>query len=182
MGLSFDAYVFHTQLGELTALARAVPKVTIIVNHVGGPIGIGRFSGRSNNVIGEWKASIAQLADCPNVVVKLGGLGMKTAGFDFQDAPTPPNSDELASAWRPYITHCIEEFGPSRCMFESNFPVDKGSCSYAVLWNAFKKIAADFTCSERLDMLAGTAARVYRLENASKALTDALPPQADKAS
>jgi L-fuconolactonase len=181
MGLSFDAYVFHTQLGELTTLARANPEVPIILNHVGGPVGIGRFKGQRDEVIADWKASIAQLAECPNVSVKLGGLGMKTAGFDFHERSTPPDSDMLASAWRPYIAYCIDKFSPSRCMFESNFPVDKGSCSYTVLWNAFKKIANGYTRSERLDLFAGTAARIYRLETVSATLSEESSAHAENA-
>ncbi|HVZ45778.1 MAG TPA: amidohydrolase family protein [Ramlibacter sp.] len=163
MGLSFDAYVFHTQLGELAGLARAEPETTLVLNHVGAPVGIGRFAGQREAVAKAWRAGIAELAACPNVFVKLGGMGMATVGFDFHQQAQPPSSDMLSAAWAPYMDYCIEKFGPGRCMFESNFPVDKGSCSYVVLWNAFKKIARRYTAAEQFQLFAGTAGAVYRL-------------------
>jgi len=163
LGLSFDAYVFHTQLAELAALARSQPETTIVLNHVGAPLGIGRFAGQRDAVASAWRAGISELARCQNVVVKLGGLGMATVGFDFHEKLLPPTSDALATAWAPYVEHCIDAFGPSRAMFESNFPVDKGSCSYVVLWNAFKKIARRYTPEERFQLFCGTAGAVYKL-------------------
>jgi predicted TIM-barrel fold metal-dependent hydrolase len=163
LGLSFDAYVFHTQLRELANLARSEPGTVIVLSHVGTPLGIGRFSGRRDEVVDEWRAGILELAACPNVYVKLGGLGMATAGFTFHEQDRPPDSDALAAAWTPYIRYCIDAFGPKRAMFESNFPVDKGSCGYTILWNAFKKIARSYSREEQLGLFAQSAASVYRL-------------------
>ena len=163
LNLSFDSWLYHTQLPELTELARAFPQTTIILNHVGGAIGIGPYAGKRDAVFAEWSTHLRTLADCPNVHVKLGGLGMRLFGFDFASRTRPPTSLELAQSWRPYIETCIEAFGASRCMFESNFPVDKGSCSYAVLWNAFKHIATAASASEKELLFSGTAKKVYRL-------------------
>ena len=143
LGLSFDAWLYHPQIGELAALARAFPDTTIVLDHVGAPLGIGAYEGRRAEVFAAWRESIRDIARCPNVNVKLGGLGMKVMGFGFEEKPRPPASEELAQAWRPYLETCIEAFGTDRAMFESNFPVDKQSCSYAVLWNAFKRFAAE---------------------------------------
>lgn len=165
LGLTYDAWVYHTQLSELTALARAFPDTTIITNHVGGAIGIGPYAGKREEVMADWRKGIAELADCPNAVMKIGGLGMRLFGFTFQNEAMAPSSELLAPAWRPYVETCIEAFGPSRCMFESNFPVDKGSCSYAVLWNAFKRISSGYSADDKAALFRGTAARVYRLKS-----------------
>jgi predicted TIM-barrel fold metal-dependent hydrolase len=162
--LSFDAWMYHTQLGELVDLARAFPETQIVLDHVGGPIGLGRYAGKRDEVFAEWSGRIRELAGCPNVHIKLGGLGMRMFGFDLHTRELPPSSEELAAAWRPYIETCIAAFGPERAMFESNFPVDKGSCSYAALWNAFKHIAAGCSAAEKAALFAGTATRFYRLE------------------
>jgi L-fuconolactonase len=164
LGLSFDAWAYHTQLPEVTDLARRFPGTTIVLNHVGGVIGIGPYAGHRDAVRAEWSASLRALAACPNVVVKLGGLGMRLVGFDFADRALPPGSQELADAWRPYLETCIELFGAQRCMFESNFPVDKGCCSYEVVWNAFKRVASGASAADKQALFYGTAARVYRLE------------------
>jgi predicted TIM-barrel fold metal-dependent hydrolase len=164
LGLSFDAWMYFTQLGELLDLARAFPETPIVLNHVGGAIGIGPYAGRRDEVFAEWRGRIAELAACPNVHVKLGGLGMRLFGFDVHAGELPPSSEQLAAAWRPYIETCIAAFGPHRAMFESNFPVDKGSCSYQVLWNAFKRIAAGASVDEETALFSGTARRVYRLD------------------
>ena len=163
LGLSFDAWLFHPQLDELTDLARAFPGTAIVMDHVGGATHVGPYAGRRDAVFAEWKAAMGRLAACPNVVVKLGGLGMKLFGFDFHERALPPSSEDLASAWRPYIETCIELFGTRRCMYESNFPVDKGSCGYPILWNAFKRISAGASGAEKSDLFAATAARFYRL-------------------
>ncbi len=162
-GLTFDTFVYHTQLGELLDLAQAAPHTKIIINHTGGAIGIGPYAGAQNEVFAEWSAGMRELARCENTFVKLGGLGMKVFGHGFGDKDRPPSSEALATAWRPYIETCIELFGPRRCMFESNFPVDKGSCCYAVLWNAFKRIASGAGPAEMERLFHGTAAQVYRL-------------------
>ena len=163
LGLSFDAWMYFTQLGELVDLARAFPATPIVLDHVGGPIGIGPYAGKREEVFAEWRRAIREVAACPNVHVKLGGLGMRLFGFDFHTRPMPPSSETLAAAWRPYIETCIEAFGPERAMFESNFPVDKGSGGYQMFWNAFKRLAADFSRTEKTALFSGAATRFYRL-------------------
>ncbi|MDP1838011.1 MAG: amidohydrolase family protein, partial [Reyranella sp.] len=163
LGLSFDAWVYHPQLGDLVDLARAFPGTTIVLNHVGGPIGLGRYTGKRDAVFADWSARIRELAACPNVHVKLGGLGMKMFGFDVHEGELPPSSEQLATAWRPYIETCLSAFGPGRAMFESNFPVDKGSYGYGVFWNACKRLAQGASAAEKADLFHGTASRVYRL-------------------
>jgi len=163
LGLSFDAWMYHTQLSELVELARAFPETQIVLDHVGGPIGLGRNAGKREEVFAAWSGRIRELAACPNVHVKLGGLGMRMFGFTHHTGELPPSSEELAAAWRPYIETCIAAFGPERAMFESNFPVDKGSCGYAALWNAFKRIAAGCSAAEKRALFSGTATRFYRL-------------------
>jgi len=164
LGLSFDAWMYFTQLGELVDLARAFPETPIVLDHVGGPIGIGPYAGKRDEVFTEWRKTIGELAGCSNVHVKLGGLGMRLFGFDVQSGDMPPSSEQLATLWRPYIETCIEAFGPERAMFESNFPVDKGSGSYHVFWNAFKRIAQGCTADEKTALFSGTASRFYRLD------------------
>jgi predicted TIM-barrel fold metal-dependent hydrolase len=164
LGLSFDAWLFHPQLPEFVDLARAFPDTRICLDHCGGPIGVGRFAGRREEVFPEWKAWIQEAAKCPNVVVKLGGLAMCLLGYDFHLRPKPPSSEEAAAAWRPYIETCIEAFGPNRCMFESNFPPDKGQCSYQVIFNAFKRIAAQHSEAEKTALFSKTATDFYRLK------------------
>ncbi|WP_418320858.1 amidohydrolase family protein [Piscinibacter sakaiensis] len=162
-GLSFDAWLYHTQIGELEDLAHAFPGTTVVLDHVGGPIGIGPYQGRRDAVFADWRRSIRSLAHCDNVVVKLGGMGMRLFGFDFAQRDRPPNSEQLAAAWQPYIAECIAAFGPRRCMLQSNFPVDKGTASYGVIWNAFKLITRDYGADERNALFHDTAARVYRI-------------------
>ncbi len=164
-GLSYDAWLYHTQIDELTALAQAFPGTDVVLNHVGGPLGIGPYAGKRDEVFAEWRDSMRRLAACPNASVKLGGLAMLVAGFGFHEKPMPLSSSELEAAWRPIIDTSIELFGPSRCMFESNFPVDKAMCSYAVLWNAFKRLAQHHSADDKAALFQGTAARVYRLSN-----------------
>ena len=164
LGLSFDAWLYHPQIDELAELARAFPETSIVLNHVGGPIGIGAYEAKPKEVFSAWAASIKTLGACANVCVKLGGLGMRMGGFGFHEQPEPPSSETLAAAWRPYVETCIEAFGVGRCMFESNFPVDKGSYSYPVFWNACKLLARGATGPEKADLFAGTATRFYRLD------------------
>ncbi len=162
-GLTFEAWLYHPQLGELVDLARAHPEVTIVLDHFGGPLGIGPYAGRRDEVYEAWKQDIDALAACPNVVAKLGGINMPINGFGWDKRPLPPTSEELAAATRHYYDRTIDRFGPARCMFESNFPVDRVSCSYSVLWNAFKRIAAAYSEEDKSAMFHGTASRVYRL-------------------
>lgn len=164
LGLSFDAWLYHPQLGELIDLAQTFRDTQIVLDHIGGPLGVGPYRGRSDAVFSEWAASINRLAACPNVSVKIGGLGMRMLGFGFRDRPHPPSSAELAELWRPFVEHCIERFGTSRCMFESNFPVDKAYFNYRVLWNAFKRLTAAASTHEKQDLFSATASRVYRLD------------------
>ncbi|MEJ8856140.1 amidohydrolase family protein [Variovorax robiniae] len=164
MGLSLDVWAYHTQLADVVQLARDCPGARIVLNHVGGPLGIGPFQGRREEVFGVWRAAMRELGRCENVTVKLGGLAMPRTGFPFASADAPVSSEVLASAWRPYVETCIEAFTPSQCMFESNFPVDKGMCGYTVIWNAFKRLAGGCTPDERNALFHGTAARVYRLD------------------
>ena len=161
--LSFDAWLYHTQLMELADLAKAFPDTPIILDHIGGPLGIGPYARNREEVFQEWKRGIAALSVCPNMVVKLGGLGMPLVGFSWHERPKPPDSAELAEAMAPYYNWCIEKFGTERCMFESNFPVDKISYSYSVLWNAFKRISKDFSLRDRTALFHDTAVKVYRL-------------------
>jgi predicted TIM-barrel fold metal-dependent hydrolase len=163
LGLSFDAWLFHPQIGELTDLARAFPETKIVLDHCGGPIGVGSYANRREEIFPLWKASILEIAKCPNVVVKLGGLAMRLLGYDFHERPMPPSSEDAAAAWRPYIETCIEAFGPGRSMFESNFPPDKGQCSYQVIFNAFKHIAAQYSEPEKTALFSKTASDFYRL-------------------
>jgi predicted TIM-barrel fold metal-dependent hydrolase len=164
LGLSFDAWLFHPQIGELVDLARAFPDTRIVLDHCGGPAGIGSYANRREEIFSGWKASILEVARCPNVTVKLGGLGMRLLGFDFHERPMPPSSEELAAAWRPYVETCIEAFGPARAMFESNFPPDKGQCSYQVIFNAFKRVAAPYSETEKTALFSKTAIDFYRLK------------------
>jgi L-fuconolactonase len=164
LGLSFDAWQYHPQMAELTELAKAFPDTTIILDHFGGPLGIGPYEGKRAEIFGEWKENIAELAKCSNVFAKLGGINMAVNGFGWHRRAKPPTSDELVAATREYYLHTIDKFGPRRCMFESNFPVDRASCSYGVLWNAFKKIAAGFSEEEKAQLFHATAAEAYRLK------------------
>ena len=162
--LTFEAWCYHPQIPDVTALARAFPDTTIVLDHFGGPLGIGPYAGRAQEVYAEWRASIGELATCPNVVAKLGGINMEVNGFGWHERPRPPSSQELADATRHYYERTIEKFGVDRCMFESNFPVDAVSCSYVVLWNSFKRLTSGCSAGEKAKLFHDTAARVYRLE------------------
>lgn len=162
--LSFEAWLYHPQIDELTDLARAFPDTLIVFDHFGGPLGIGDYAGKADEVFTQWKRSVAGLAACPNVFAKLGGINMPLNGFGWDKRAAPPGSEELAAATRHYYDVAIQHFGPQRCMFESNFPVDKASVSYPVLWNTFKRITAGFSEAEKSAMFHDTATRVYRLE------------------
>jgi predicted TIM-barrel fold metal-dependent hydrolase len=165
--LSFEAWCYHHQIPEVTAVARAFPDTTIILDHFGGPLGIGSYAGQADDVYAVWRPAITELATCPNVVAKLGGINMEINGFGWHERPRPPSSQELAEATRRYYEFTIEKFGVDRCMFESNFPVDKASCSYTVLWNSFKRLTSGYSASEKAKLFHDTAARVYRLQNRS---------------
>jgi len=161
--LVFETFLYHPQMMELEDLAMAFPDIPMILDHIGGIIRIGPYADKQDEVLQEWKSSIKALAACPNVFVKLGGLGMSFSGFGWEERPAPPDSTEMAKTMAPYYLWCIEEFGVERCMFESNFPVEKASCSYTVLWNAFKRISEGFSPAERDALFYRTAVKVYRL-------------------
>lgn len=162
--LSYEAWLFHPQIAELTELARAFPDTTIILNHLAGPLGVGAWEGKHDEVFAAWRPAIAELATCENVYAKIGGLGMGYLnGLGFDKRPKPPTSDEMLAVTRPWYEHTIEQFGPDHCMFESNFPPDKSSSSYTVLWNHFKKLTRGYSAHERAQMFYDTAMRVYRL-------------------
>ena len=162
-GLSFDAWLFEPQLPELIEISRDFPETQIILNHVGTPLGVGRYAGQREERFPVWRKHIKTLSSCGNVAVKLGGLGLPFGVFNSYDGASAPTSWQLASKWKPYIETCIEAFGANRCMFESNFPVDSAACSYAVLWNAFKRIATGASKEEKTWLFSETAKRVYRL-------------------
>ena len=163
LGLTFDAWLYHPQLGDVIDLARSFPDQPIVLNHAGGPLGLDWYADRRDEVFAEWRAGILELARCENVCVKLGGLGMKLNGFEFDARPAAPSSEDLATAWRPFIETCIDSFGPARAMFESNFPVDKISGSYGNYWNAFKRLAAGASADEKAALFHDTAKQFYRL-------------------
>ncbi|HVL45599.1 MAG TPA: amidohydrolase family protein [Acidovorax sp.] len=163
-GLSYDAWLLWPQLPELIDVADAFPDLPIVLDHCGGIVRIGAYAGREQEVFHRWSASMRELSRRPNVWVKLGGLGMRINGFGFERQAQPPSSLQLAETWRPWVHTCIEAFGPQRCMFESNFPVDKGSYSFTNGWNAFKRLTAGFSAAERHALFQGTVRRVYRLD------------------
>ena len=163
-GLTFDLWCYHPQLHEAVDLARTFPEQAIILDHFGGPLGVGPHADQADETFRVWRGRVTELAKCPNVVAKLGGIAMEVNGFGWHRRSRPPGSQELMEATRRYYETTIELFGVERCMFESNFPVDKVSCSYTVLWNSFKRLAADFSVDEKNALFHGTAARVYRID------------------
>lgn len=161
--LVFDAWFYHPQFADFIDLAKSFPDTTMVLDHFGGPLGKGPYKNRRKQIFRTWQKQTEQLAACPNVFVKLGGLNMKVNGFGWHKNARPPSSDELLAATGDYYHWMIQQFGPERCMFESNFPVDKVSCSYTVLWNLFKKLSSAYSSTEQAAMLHDTACRVYRL-------------------
>ncbi|HSV83067.1 MAG TPA: amidohydrolase family protein [Ramlibacter sp.] len=164
MGLLFEASIFHPQLPEVVSLARAHPDANIVVIHTASPLGIGSYAGMEKEVQAEWAAGMKELARCPNVSIKMGGLLMCLGNFDFSKAEAPPTSEQLATLWRPFIEPCIEMFGPDRCMVSSNFPVEKAGVTYGVIWNMFKRLTAGYSPDEKKKLFAETARRIYRLD------------------
>ena len=162
--LSLDLWVVEPQLPELLDLARTFPDVPMVVDHVGTPVGLGVYAGKQQERFAGWAKDIRALAELPNVHMKLGGLGMPFPGLPGMGPDIRPSSEQLAALWKPYIETCIEAFGANRCMFESNFPVDRWGADYPTLWNAFKRIASGASETEKADLFAGTANRFYRLE------------------
>lgn len=162
-GLTYDTWNYHHQMKDFAALARAVPGTTMILDHFGTPLGVGRYEGKRDEIFAKWKDDIAEVAACPNVHAKLGGMAMPDNGFGWNTREKPPSSDEFVEAQAKWYHHAIACFGPERCMFESNFPVDRLSISYRTLWNGLKKIAADYPEAAQAAMFSGTARKVYKL-------------------
>ena len=162
-GLCLENSLYHPQLTELAAFARTLPDLTIILNHIGGLVRIGPYANRDDDVLPAWRRGIAAVAACPNVILKLGGVGQRRFGFDWHARARPIGSAELAEVLAPLMQYCIEQFGPDRCMFESNFPVDKVSYSYNVVYNAFKRLSQGYSAAERAALFHDTATRVYRI-------------------
>ena len=162
-GLTFDAFVYFHQLAEVAELARKTPDTVIIIDHLGGLLGVGRYAQQRLDVAARWRAGLLAAASCPNVILKVGGLGRPLAGTGWDLAPARPGSAEIAAACADDVLWAIEQFGTDRCMFESNFPVDRESFSYSVCWNVFDRITADFSPADRKDLFHDTAARTYRL-------------------
>ena len=164
MGLVLENSLYFHQLSELAEFARAVPDLTIVLNHIGGLVRIGPYANRDDEVLPAWRKGVEEAAQCPNIVMKLGGVGQLRYGYYWHDRETPIGSEELAETLGPLMDYCIQQFGPSRCMFESNFPVDKISYSYNVLYNAFKRLSKGYSASDRAEMFYDTAARVYSID------------------
>jgi L-fuconolactonase len=163
LGLSFDALALEPQLPEVVDLARTFPDTQIILNHVGVPLGTSSYAGKREERFPIWRSNIRALAHCENVAVKLGGLADPLLGFKSWMAARRFTSEQLAAEWKPYIETCIEAFGANRCMFKSDFPIGSGVCSYAVLWNAYKRLAYSASKAEKNALFGETAERVYRL-------------------
>ncbi len=163
MGLSLEAWLYFPQLSELAEFARAVPNLTIILNHIGGLLRVGPYANRDEEILATWREGIDAVAECPNINVKLGGIGQPRTGFDWHARTQPIGSEELAETMAPLMNYCIQKFGPNRCMFESNFPPDKVGYSYNVLFNAFKRMSGGYSLGERAAMFHDTATRVYRI-------------------
>lgn len=161
--MSFEIWCYHHQLPDAIDLARAFPDTTIILDHFGGPLGVGPYAGKSDDVYADWQKNITELSKCQNVNAKLGGINMIENGFGWHEKPKPPTSQELMEATRRYYEFTIEQFGADRCMFESNFPVDQVSCSYNILWNSFKRLTSGYSADEKAKLYHDTATRVYRL-------------------
>jgi predicted TIM-barrel fold metal-dependent hydrolase len=162
-GLTLDTWLYFHQLDDVRSLARACPALSIVIDHCGGLVGIGRYAAQRAQVFDAWRANLQGFGSLSNVVLKFGGLAMPLAGFAWKSREVPPSSEDLAAAWRPYFDVCLEVFGPQRCMFESNFPVDRSGCSYTVVWNAFTRLARRLPVEERAALFERTARRIYRL-------------------
>jgi L-fuconolactonase len=163
LDFSFDAMAYHTQLDELAGLARACPDVRIVVNHLGIPLAGGPYRGHADEVRAQWRSGLTAVAGCPNAVLKVGALIRPLSGEKWDRRGELATSEEIAAAWREEIDFAIGAFGPSRCLFESNFPVDKACYGYVELWNAFKRLTVDYSADEKRDLFHDTAARAYRL-------------------
>lgn len=168
MGFSFDSWLYHHQIDQLVELAQAIPELSIVLDHLGGPLGVGSYATRRDEVRSAWHASMEAAAECSNIVLKVGGIGMDDVyGTGWAGAAMPPSSEQVAEFWSDDVRWCIDTFGPSRCMLESNFPVDRQTLPYSVLWNAMQIMVSGYTAAEQADLFAGTATRAYRLDLAT---------------
>ena len=165
MGFVLENSLYYHQLSELAEFARAVPELPIVLNHIGGLVRVGPYANRDEEVIPEWRKGVEEVSKCPNIIMKLGGVGQLRYGYYWHDRETAIGSEELAQELSPLMEHCIQQFGPDRCMFESNFPVDKISYSYNVIYNAFKRLSKGYSPTERAAMFHDTAARVYNISD-----------------
>ena len=165
MGLILENSLYFHQASELADFARALPELTIVLNHIGGLVRVGPYANRDEYVLPEWRKGIELMAKAPNIVLKLGGVGQTRFAYGWDERETPVGSEELAETLGPLMNHCIEQFGPERCMFESNYPVDKISYSYNVLFNAFKRLSKGYSATDRANLFHGTAARVYNIND-----------------
>ena len=163
LGLTYDTWIFHHQIADFKDLALAVPTTTMILDHFGTPLGVGQYKDKREEIFEKWKEDIEAVSNCNNVFLKLGGMAMPDNGYRWDTEDKPPSSDEFVAAQERYYDHAISHFGADRCIFESNFPVDRLSLSYKTLWNAFKKIAAKYSEEEQDLLFSGTARKVYRL-------------------
>ena len=167
-GLTYESWHYHYQMGEFLEVARSAPDTRIILDHFGTPVGVGQFRARRAEIFAQSKRDVAAAAALPNVVAKLGGLAMADNGFGWDRRAEPVTAEEFAAAQREYYLHAIDCFGTERCMFESNFPVEKVSVSYPVLYNAFKLMTADFSEADKDALFSATARRVYGLPPAAR--------------
>jgi L-fuconolactonase len=161
--LIYDGWQLMTQLPDVIDIARTYPDQILVLNHMGGILGVGQYGERHDEYFAAWKKNITEAATLPNIVCKIGGLGTPRCGLGWSERPKPPSSEEIAKGSEPWFLHCIEQFGVARCMFESNFPVDRASFSYHLLWNAFKRVSAKFSPSERAGLFHDNATRIYRI-------------------
>lgn len=164
-GLTLDIWAYQTQLDDVVALARAIPTLTVVLDHCGGPLGVGPYRRGDRDTFLNWRTGLARVAQLPNTRIKIGGFGLSVMGYDYASRPEPPHSSVLAADWKPWVDSCLSLFGPSRAMFESNFPVDKGQFGYRSLWNAFKRLSSGLSLSERDDLFWRSAARCYRIDD-----------------
>lgn len=163
-GLSYEACVFHNQLGEVRDLADAFPETQLVVGHMGMAFGLGLDRNQRHEVFLDWRKSMQQIAERPNTLCKIGGLGLLFWGFGFEGHAGSVSSGQLAEVWQPYVEAVIEAFGPERCMMESNFPEDGPSCGYVPSWNALKLCTRGYSAEERAAMFHNNAARFYRID------------------
>ena len=172
--LSFDAWFFHHQLDELVVLAKAFPGITFVLDHMGTPIGVGgQFAsyGRTESArdvtLRTWQMHLHELAELPNVMVKLSGLFMPVVGWGYEHRDTPPTQEELLNTAGPLFDFVLQTFGVDRCMFASNFPMDKVSLSLSQLYQFYGALVAHYPEESRRKLFHDNAARIYRIADLS---------------